>query len=204
MARSISAGTSITLRSLRRKWTPSEHGRFLEELQAFQPPTPLIEPIPKNICRKLLFSAPRVRDISETSGQRFSVQLEGELAPPDDYWMSMVDAANWIIEIDADRQSQQVHYSIAPTALTLNDDKIDAVLREFVMPHPSPKQGPFFQARILKRIGPARGDATKAWTGRSSGVRVFMEGFRVLPYGEPTDDWLQLGQGHCRAWPLVS
>jgi signal transduction histidine kinase len=187
------AGTSITLRNLRRKWTPSEHGRFLEELQAFQPPPPLITPLPKNVSKPLLFDVPRVRDISEKAGQRFSVELEGELAPPDDYWTAMVEAASWIIEIDADRRSGKVKFVIAPTASTFEDDKIDAELREFVMPHPSPKQGPFFQARILKRVGVARGDEQlKRWAGRSSGVRVFMEGFRVLPYGEPADDWLQL------------
>jgi Histidine kinase-, DNA gyrase B-, and HSP90-like ATPase len=187
------AGTSITLRNLRRRWTPSEHGRFLEELQAFQPPAPLVEPIPKNVCEPLLFDAPRVRDISAKSGQRFSVELEGELAPPDDYWTAMVEAATWIIEIDADRRSGKIKFSIAPTASTLDDDHNDATLREFTMPHPLPTQGPFFQARILKRTGVVRGDEQlKKWAGRSSGIRVFMEGFRVLPYGEPTDDWLQL------------
>lgn len=190
---SANAGTAIVLRNLRRRWTSSEHGRFLEELQAFQPPTALIEPIPRNVSKQLLFATPRVRDISAPLGRRFSVELEGELAPPDDYWASIVDAANWIIEIDADSRSQTVRYSIAPTALTLQDEQSDAVLREFVMPHPSPKIGPFFQARILKRTGVARGDEPmKRWAGRSNGVRLFMEGFRVLPYGEPADDWLQL------------
>jgi hypothetical protein len=99
---STTAGTSITLRNLRRRWTPSEHGRFLEELQAFQPPPPLLEPIPKNVCKPLLFDVPRVRDISSKAGQRFFVELEGDLAPPDDYWTAMVEAATWIIEIDAD------------------------------------------------------------------------------------------------------
>lgn len=187
------AGTTIVLKNLRRKWTTSEHGRFLEELQAFQPPLPLVEPIPKNVAKQLLFATPRVRDISAAPGQRFSVELDGELAPPDDYWTSMVDAATWIIEIDADKRSQTVRFSIAPTALTTEDEQSDAVLREFVMPHPAPKEGPFFQARILKRTGVARGDEPmKRWAGRSNGIRVFMEGFRVLPYGEPTDDWLQL------------
>ena len=32
----------------------------------------------------------------------------------------------------------------------------------------------------------------RPWLGRSSGVRVYMEGFRVLPYGEPGDDWLKI------------
>lgn len=190
------AGTSITLRNLRRRWTPSEHGRFLEELQAFQPPRPLVEPIPKSVCKRLLFDVPLVRDISSKAGQRFFVELEGELAPPDDYWTAMVEAANWIIEIDADRRTGQVKFSIAPTEATLGKEGNEAVLREFVMPHPSPKQGPFFHARILKRVGVARGDEQlKKWSGRSSGIRVFMEGFRVLPYGEATDDWLQLDRG---------
>lgn len=190
---SLTAGTTVTLRNLRRRWTATEHGRFLEEVQAFQPPQPLIEPIPRNVCGKLLFEVPRVRDISAKSGHRFSVELEGELAPPDDYWKAMVEAANWIIEIDADRRSGEVRFYIAPTSSTL-DRLHDAVPREFSMPHPSPKEGPFFQARILKRTGVVvRGDdQLKKWAGRSSGVRVFMEGFRVLPYGEPTDDWLQL------------
>jgi signal transduction histidine kinase len=187
------AGTTITLRNLRRKWTPSEHGRFLEEIQAFQPPRPLIEPIPKNVCGRLLFDVPRVRDVAAKAGHQFSVELDGELAPPDDYWRAMVEAANWIIEIDADRKTSEVKYYIAPTSSTV-DRLSDAVPREFKMPHPSPKQGPFFQARILKRTGVVvRGDdQLKKWAGRSSGVRVFMEGFRILPYGEPTDDWLKL------------
>jgi signal transduction histidine kinase len=186
------AGTTITLRNLRRGWTPAEHGRFLEEVQAFQPPQPLVEPLPKNVSRRLLFDTPNVRDIAAKAGQRFSVELEGELAPPDDYWKAMVEAANWIIEIDADRKSGQIKFYVAPTSSTL-DRLDDAVPREFVMAHPSPKQGPFFQARILKRTGVVGGDEQlKKWAGRSSGIRVFMEGFRVLPYGEPTDDWLQL------------
>jgi signal transduction histidine kinase len=188
------AGTTITLRNLRRRWTPSEHGRFLEEVQAFQPPRPLIEPLPKNVCEPLLFDIPRVRDIAAKMGHQFAVELEGELAPPDDYWKAMVEAANWIIEVDADRRTNTVQFHIAPTKSTLQTLP-DAVPRKFVMPHPSPKHGPFFQARILKRTGVVveRGDEQlKKWAGRSSGVRVFMEGFRVLPYGEPTDDWLKL------------
>jgi signal transduction histidine kinase len=30
----------------------------------------------------------------------------------------------------------------------------------------------------------------KQWVGRSSGIRVYMEGFRILPYGEARNDWL--------------
>ncbi len=201
---SATAGTTITLRRLRRHWTTREHGRFLEEIQAFQPPPPLIDPIPKTISQRLLFDAPRVRDINAKNGASFYVLLEGELAPPDNYWSAIVEAANWIIEINADRRSGEVKFCISPTKLT-REILPDAVSRQFVLPHPAPKQGPFFQARILKRTGVARGDQDfKSWTGRSNGIRVFMEGFRVLPYGEPTDDWLQLDKDYAERgrWSL--
>ncbi|WP_080672301.1 ATP-binding protein [Bradyrhizobium japonicum] len=187
------AGTTITLRRLRRRWTPTEHGRFLEELQAFQPPPPLVRPLPPSVSRRLLFDEPRVRDVSAKAGLRFSVELAGDLAPPDDYWTAMVQAAHWIVEIDASSRTKEVKFLISPTSST-SEELSEAVPREFSMPHPSPKDGPFFQARILKRTGVVvRGDdRLKKWAGRSSGIRIFMEGFRVLPYGEPTDDWLQL------------
>lgn len=186
-----SAGTTITLRNLRHKWTRAEHSRFMSELQAFQPPQALTDPLPPSVCDHPLFEKPRVRDIAAKAGTQFSVILDGELSPPDEYWRAIVEAANWVIEIDATR-SDGVKFRIAPTSSTA--EKLDnAVSRDFILPHPSPKHGPFFQARILKRTGALKGDSeTKTWAGKSSGVRVYMEGFRVLPYGESGDDWLRL------------
>ena len=36
------------------------------------------------------------------------------------------------------------------------------------------------------------------WTTNASGIRVYMEGFRVLPYGETRDDWLSLDYDYTR------
>jgi signal transduction histidine kinase len=188
-----SAGTTVTLRRLRKAWSKREHGRFLEELQAFEAPKAISSAIPSRIVRaRLLFDEPKIRDVEHSFGSSFQVRLEGELAPPDDYWTAIIDAANWIIEIDAQRGSGKVHFAIAPTAQTLADLP-DAEVRRFVVEHPHPKDGPFFQARILKRVGPQRGETElRQWAGRISGVRVYMEGFRVLPYGEIHNDWLSL------------
>jgi len=187
------AGTTIALRRLRRSWTPSEHGRFLEEIQAFEAPRVLVDPIRKGVLlQPLLFETPVARDVSKPQGATFRVRLEGDLAPPEDFWVAMIEAANWIIEIDANRASKTVRYAIAPTKST-RDELPDATSRFFEIPHPNPDNGPFFQARILKRVGVRRGDAElKEWAGRTSGVRVFVEGFRTLPYGEPRNDWLSL------------
>ena len=52
--------------------------------------------------------------------------------------------------------------------------------------------GLFFQARILAREGRNFSAKQRSWIGSASGIRVYMEGFRVLPYGEPADDWLEI------------
>jgi len=184
-------GTTITLERLRRKWTPTQRGRFLEELQTFAPPASLIEQLPPAVLDKeLLFAAPAIRDGNDT--KPFTVDLIGELAPPDDYWTAALAAANWIIEIDAVKEPGKVHYGIAPTKRT-QEDNPELRPRKFTMPHPAPKDGPRLQARILIRAGHAKGSAdAKAWAGRANGIRVYMEGFRVLPYGELRNDWLGL------------
>jgi signal transduction histidine kinase len=185
------AGTTVTLKKLRRAWSATEHGRFLEEIQAFAPPKVLTKEIPRRaVSARLLFDEPTVRDVKHSLGSSFSVKLEGDLAPADDFWIAVIDAANWIIEIDADRSSKEVRFAIAPTAQTLKRYP-DAEVRRFTTEHPNPQSGPFFQARILKRVGALQGRGeVKQWVGRSSGIRVYMEGFRILPYGEARNDWL--------------
>lgn len=188
-------GTRITLRRLRRKWSKGEHARFLEEIQSFGPPEPLTARLPLNVIEHpLLFRSPRIRD-AQTEAQ-FSVRLEGDLAPPEDYWIAAVEAAHWILEIDALSKPGTVRYCIAPTKRTLADlGELD--VRHFRLHHPGGTDGPKFQARILLRTGSARGDEKiRSWSGRSSGVRVYMEGFRVLPYGESHNDWLGLDRDY--------
>jgi signal transduction histidine kinase len=185
------SGTRITLRRLRRKWTRNEHSRFLEEIQGFSPPAPLTEALSSNIVKKpLLFRCPKFRDAKTES--RFSVRLEGDLAPPDDYWIAALEAAHWVVEIDAVMQPGTVRYCIAPTQNALKELG-DVRDYKFQLPHPEGGAGLKFQARILLRTGAATGNQSiRAWSGRSSGVRVYMEGFRVLPYGESHNDWLGL------------
>jgi signal transduction histidine kinase len=187
-------GTRITLRRLRRKWTKTEHARFLEEIQGFGPPEPLTNPLPSSVVRRpLLFGKPKIRD-AQTEAQ-FSVRLEGDLAPPEDYWIAALEAAHWIVEVDAITKPGTVRFCIAPTQLAV-EELGELGVRHFRMAHPGGPEGPKFQSRILLRTGSARGKEVRAWSGRSSGVRVYMEGFRVLPYGESHNDWLGLDRDY--------
>jgi signal transduction histidine kinase len=189
-------GTKITLRRLRRKWTKTEHGRFLEEVQSFEPPLMLTSPLPSAVVsERLLFDAPTIRESGKQTP--FTVKLEGELAPPEDYWSAAIQAANWVIEIDAYTEPGSVLYCVAPTAKTLAELENSVPVSRLRMTHPGGKEGPFFQARIMVRTGQVSGSENlKAWSGRAHGVRVFMEGFRVLPYGEPKNDWLALDRDY--------
>jgi signal transduction histidine kinase len=182
---STAPSTTITLRGLRTSWSKAAHARFLDEIQTFEPSKALIEPIPRSIVsRRLIFDQPVLRDAKAANGDLFEVKLEGDLAPPDAFFQAKVEAATWVIEIEAREGTGQVNYVVSPTKETVADLP-DAERQEFNLDHPTPKDGPFFQARILLRTG-------RAWEARTSGVRVFMEGFRILPYGESRNDWLGL------------
>src|SRR5690606_16228004 len=110
----------------------------------------------------------------------------------------MEDHAAWVIEIRCQPGDPKVRYAVAPTKRTLKSLP-DARSYAAEHDHPDPESGPFFDARIFLRVGQlsAKGDQ-RTWATRSSGVRVYMEGFRVLPYGEPQNDWLKLDADYTR------
>lgn len=192
------SGTVLRLSRLRRRWSQAERARFFAEVQSFAPPTFLTSQIRRAVLTdELLFAEPLVR-LAESEGQLFSVKLEGEFASGDDYWRLMEDHAAWVIEIRCRPGDPQVHYAIAPTKRTLKSLP-DAKSYSADHDHPDPKNGPFFDARIFLRVGKlsAKGDQ-RTWATRSSGIRVYMEGFRVLPYGEPQNDWLKLDADYTR------
>lgn len=185
------SGTIIELHKLRRKWTPIERARFFAEVQTFSPPKVLIS-LPQSAVEKelLLFEQPKQRD-SHASDPGFNVDLTGELEAGEDYWQTLAQAAQWVIEVDARKKDSKIEFNIVPTKNGQSQFP-DAERHTYLLEHPNPRFGPFFQARILIREGGTTRGEDKSWAGRASGIRVYMEGFRVLPYGEPSDDWLSI------------
>jgi signal transduction histidine kinase len=197
---STKQGTVITLRKLRRRWTTTERGRFFQDIQTFEPPSILVSPLPNQIVSEpIMFNQLLVRD-SASSDPGFRVILDGDFAGGDDYWQVVAESSSWIIEINAKRNETKVDVVIAPTNLILRQ-KPWVKPTSLQIDHPDTQNGPFFQSRILVREGPLRGSGARSrldWARRSAGVRVFMEGFRVLPYGEPNNDWLKLDADYAR------
>ena len=194
------SGTTLVLSRLRRAWTQTERARFFAEVQSFDSPAFLRDPLPRSVIEEpLLFDTPVVRDQGTGAvASPFQVNLEGDFAAGENYWALVADMANWVLEIQADPNNEHVGFAIAPTKKTLRENP-DAKGIYQSRPHPAPKRGPHFDARILVREGsPKFTRDQRVWATNSSGVRVYLEGFRVLPYGEPKDDWLSIDADYTR------
>ena len=194
-AQRAQCGTQLELEVLRRKWTSAERARFFSEVQTFEPPAQLVKLNPKilgsgvSIQKTLLFDEPTVRDSASTD-PGFKVKLSGDFEAGEEYWQALAESAQWILELDAQR-GKRVKVNLVLTRSGKSEFP-DAQRRQFTITHPTPETGPFFQSRILIREGAGGSHVSQRWMQRSAGIRVFMEGFRVLPYGAPDDDWLGL------------
>lgn len=196
-------GTMLVLTQLRRPWTPVERARFFAEVQSFAPPRFLVNLPISVLGGEGLFKEPMVRDEQpQTNHQEsgFRVELEGDFASGDEYWELVAEVTHWVLEIKAEKDGK-VHFLVSPTKKTTQENPDARVIRTSIQ-HPSPNEGPFFHSRILVREGRRTGLPGKrdvlVWWDKASGIRVYMEGFRVLPYGEPKNDWLGLDAEYTR------
>lgn len=185
------SGTTLTLSNLRTKWTSSQRTRFFTEVESLRAPRAISGELPNSVLAKRgLFDSPVVVDAKSTD-PGFELVLNGEFEVGDVYWETLIEAASWVLEIDA--APTGIRYFVAPTLDTKARNPV-AERKTFGEDHPDPEGGPFFHARVLIREGGIAGSKEeRTWASRLSGIRVYMEGFRVLPYGDITDDWLFLG-----------
>jgi len=175
-------GTTIRLDRLRRAWTARERTRFVREVTTFQPGRALREAIaPEYLPAPLLFDEPVERDAQVGAG--FAVRLGGDFDVGEDYSVDVLNAANWVVEVEA--LADEVRYAVSPTRAYAKKQELD--LSPVRATTSRTASGAALQARIFVRSG-----KTPEGLGDAYGVRVYMEGFRVLPYGEPGDDWLDI------------
>lgn len=176
------AGTQLTLTPLRRQWGDRERQRFFEEVATLTPPGVILAPLEGVIASPPLLDRLIVRDERRSGG--FEVLYHGDLAPPEGDLPAMLESASWIIEIDCDKKTRRLRIAVAPTRKTLSEySNAEGFILDRPLEGDDPSIG--FQARILQIF-------EGHWPKRYQGVRVYYEGFRVLPYGDPRDDWLEL------------
>lgn len=188
------SGTTLVLSRLRHKWTSSDLRDLVRQLNNFEPPDTLAKAIPATVLsRTLLFQQPTVRD-AERQDPGIKLEVQGDFTNPEEYWTNVVRTAQWLLEIRAEPKG--VSYALSPT-------RVGEASNEFARPltasrsHPQPDSGPFFDARILLRSGPIP-TIEGSWPDLNSGIRVYLEGFRVLPYGDLRNDWLSLDSDYTK------
>lgn len=193
------SGTTLRLAPLRRGWTEPQLAGFVAEVQTFEPPALLLEPLPDHLAPKtLLFEGLEPRDAG--SEAPFQVRLEGDFDVGEAMWQELAQSMSWVIEVDATPDG--VRIATAPTLLGRRRDGAESA--DGTMDHPDPRNGPFFQARILVHEGRQGTQRQRSFSRTVSGVRVYLEGFRVAPYGEPGNDWLDLDRAYSeRSYGLV-
>lgn len=100
-----------------------------------------------------------------------------------------LSVAPYRIEADFDGDSS--------VTIRINDGKASRhTLPEQDRPSCGPVRARLFafdlETESLAKLGPRA--EVRAWLREWSGVSVYRDGFRVWPYGEPSDDWLRLDQ----------
>lgn len=181
-------GTTMQLTGLKRKWSRTEIANFVNELRSAQPPRLVLGSHRKDlgIAGDPLFEAPVVRR-TDPSDPGFRLEFSGDLESGDDLWTMATKDFTWCVEIEA--RHGVVRYQITPTRWYQESEPVARPYEfEAVIDREMEFQARFF---ILPGASASRGPLS-GFVRANSGIRVYMEGFRVLPYGEYGDDWLSL------------
>lgn len=178
-----SSGTTLTIAPLRSRWSTRMRNSFLREAVTIVPHPVSHQPLPEGLTKHpLLFQAIPLRDSTSTDPS-FEIVFAGDLPTQESLLPTVAAAASWIAEIDYNRSTGLLRLAVAPTSRMLKDyPNAEGFHFERRL---GKRKGPSFKGRILQRSG-------TRWDRHARGVRIFMEGFRVEPYGSPTDDWLGL------------
>lgn len=180
------AGTRLSLSRTRRAWTARDFDAFFRDVATLVPAEPLTEPLSKNVVSsQLLFTQPVIRDTS-SQDPGFRIEYSGDFRERATDVPAVSEAAYFVIEIDCDPERGTVKIVVEPTKAALRTPKFAKVEGwRGEMPIPKSEDAVQFTARIYEKEG-------DPWTRAFAGVRVYLEGFRIPPYGDPNDDWLDL------------
>lgn len=188
------AGTRLSLRGPRRSWTARDFEAFFRDVATLAPAEALTEPLSANVVpTKLIFSKPAIRDTS-SKDPGFRIEYSGDFNDSATDVPVVSEAAYWVIEIDSDPNRGTVKIAVEPTKAALRTDKFEhAEGWRGEYPIPRSEDAIHFTARIFEK-------ESTPWARTFAGIRVYLEGFRVLPYGDHNDDWLGLdGEYRSRA-----
>lgn len=179
------SGTTLEIAPLRTAWLPRTMTSFLHEAATLAPLAATWKELPAEILfEPLLFTTIPIRD-QRSGDPGFEVIFGGDLSISDRLLTDVATAANWIAELAFDQDLGVLEIAVVPTAGTLRQFPESESFR--FRRNLGKYAGPSFRGRILQR-------SNDRWDPAVQGVRIFMEGFRVSPYGDAKEDWLGIEQ----------
>lgn len=179
------SGTTLRIAPLRKAWSERMRSSFLTEAATLAPPPATWKKLPDGLATKpLLFDTVPIRD-QRRGDPGFEVVFGGDLSLKDRVLPDLASSAYWIAELSFDHTNGKLEIAVSPTRVAVRDSPGADGFR--LTKNLDPRAGPSFVGRILQRSG-------AAWPPEVQGIRVFMEGFRVSPYGDVHDDWLGMDQ----------
>jgi signal transduction histidine kinase len=197
--RSQETGTAVVLTAPRHRWTDRELRDFIGEMANFEPPHLLSSGLPDDLLAdSAAMGRLPIRDAKSAEG--FSLELDGDFSLAYDAWNEVALSTNWVVEVKS--SARQVEITIVPTRRT-TDSLPEATAAAFRFEPPAGGEQPKFTARILARENFRGRRRTGEFVSRVAGVRVYMEGFRVPPYGDDGNDWLELDRAYARRRPRL-
>lgn len=179
------AGTSITLTRFSSAWSTQDLGSFQLELLNLLPLPAVVGPLPSTFGGPLLFSSRLDRDVGTSAP--FTVHYDGEFYAVDAPKAADPAAAPWVVEVDCDTSKGTIEYAVAPSASVVR--RYEAVRQHVTVPIAPDEPSVSFKARIYEH-------ERASWGPAARGIKVYLEGFRVLPYGDQYDDWLRIDEDY--------
>lgn len=182
-------GTTLKIEGLKDKWSQASIKRIFNYVSAIIQPFPLSEEKEiQDINRLDLTNDPGFKTVFKKINDNKSIIIADERTMIYDHAVAVIEG--WI---DNDGLGW---FTVESKKLNINDiGQIGS--------NPDDMTTPFSQLRNIKfrayyyvygsDLIPKMHEATIRSLARSQGgIRLYRNGFRVLPYGEPSDDWLKL------------
>jgi histidine kinase len=188
----MSSGTRLAMSSLKKKWSDKQIAKFVREVKSALPPAFILNGTSDSlgIAASPLFGMPNVRLSSETD-PGFELHFSGDFEQGDEYWDQARDRFSWCVEVDV--ANGVARFQITPMCSEVEEN---AYARQYYFERQA-SPGLMFQARyfVYPRASANRGPLN-GFVRDYRGIRIYLEGFRVLPYADGSDDWLNIDRDY--------
>lgn len=188
----MSSGTRLSMSSLKKTWSDKQIARFVREVKSTLPPSFILGSSSDSlgITASPLFGMPNVR-LSSEADPGFELHFSGDFEQGDEYWDQARDRFSWCVEVDV--ANAVARFQITPMRSEVEEN---AYARKYYFERQA-SPGLRFQARyfVYPRASARRGPLN-GFVRDYRGIRIYLEGFRVLPYADGSDDWLNIDRDY--------